>query len=519
MVAIGAGRYELGEEIARGAIGVVVHAVDTSNGEPVAVKRLRPETAAHPESVIAFLREAEILAHLRHPNILRLRELLAEPDGYALVLDLVNGEDLRRRVRTGGPLAPMAAAEVVATVADALDYLHGQGYQHGDIKPGNVVVPVDGTRVRLVDFGVARRIGEVGQTTYATPEYVAPEVVLGNAPGPAADVYALGMVLFELCTGRSAYRGGTSEEVLRRHLTCVPVPPPGLAEPLWPVIQQCLAFDPHHRPAAHALTGQLRALLPSLSGLVAPAPLAPDAVTWWLREADETAPVLGLQRVAWVPAARQNPESAAPERLVAVPMPGRDTGASALSTEPPTNIALALSGAAATPPASRPAAPVQGAPQQNATPVAQRPVAAPVAAGTGRASSPVPQPAFPTSVGYPPPAAPERRDKSRAPLLIGVAVAVLVLLGLLGVGALALTGAFSGPGPVANPTNQPPASTAVSTSPAPPTPTSSTPTPAPSAEKPTSAPTPGGSKPGTAAPTPSSPLDGSLIGQPLPSFP
>ncbi|HWB38166.1 MAG TPA: serine/threonine-protein kinase, partial [Rugosimonospora sp.] len=224
MAAIGAGRYELGAEIARGAIGVVVRATDTATGTPVAVKRLRPETAAHPESVVGFLREADILARLDHPAIVRLRELLAEPDGYALVLDLVDGQDLRRRVRAQGPLAPGVAAGIVASVADALAYLHGQGYLHGDIKPGNVVVPDDGTRIRLVDFGVARRVGEVGQTTYATPEYVSPEVVLGGAPGTAADVYALGMVLFELCCGRSAYRGGPSDDVLRRHLTCVPVP-------------------------------------------------------------------------------------------------------------------------------------------------------------------------------------------------------------------------------------------------------------------------------------------------------
>src|SRR5439155_369287 len=143
-------------------------------------------------------------------------------DTYALVLDLVTGQDLRRRLRTAGPLPPAVAADVAAQVADALAYLHGLGIVHGDVKPGNILVPVDGGPVRLTDFGVAQRVGPGlpgSRATHATPEYVAPEVITGQPPRPATDVYALGIVLYELLCGRSPYRGGGVSEVLWRHAT------------------------------------------------------------------------------------------------------------------------------------------------------------------------------------------------------------------------------------------------------------------------------------------------------------
>jgi serine/threonine-protein kinase len=489
MAVVGAGRYELGTEIARGAIGVVWRAVDTATGEPVAVKRLRPETAALPDSVVGFLGEAEILGQLRHPSVVRLRELVRESDGYALVLDFVDGQDLRRRVRAGGPLPPAVAVGIVAAIAEALGYVHGRGYVHGDIKPGNIVAPQDGSPVRLVDFGVARRVGQTDRATYATPEYVSPEVVLGGIPGTAADVYALGMVLYELCTGRSAFRGGGSDDVLRRHLTCVPVPPPGLAEPVWPVIQACLAFEPSHRPSAAPFANQLRALLLSLAGLPAPAPLAPDAVTWWPREADETAPILGLQRVVWMPANRQNPEAASPERVVAVPMPVRDG-------------VLAPGGTPA---------------GQGVEPLTAAVGALPPVAGYSAGAFPVGGPAgYDPAAGYRTGASGQQPGRSRVPLVIGVVVAVVVLLGLVAGGGYLLRDQIFGTGPVAGPTNQPTASTSPrpSGSPSPQISPSRSATASPS-----TAGTPGNPKPsGTVTGIPL-PTGIPSIGAPLPTFP
>jgi len=259
------GRYRLDGEIARGAIGVVWRAVDTTNGEAVAVKLLRPEAAEVSELVTGFLTEAEILAGLDHPAIVRVRNLITEGN-LALVLDLVGGTDLRRRLRAGGPLAPAQAARVGAEVAGALGYIHALGITHGDVKPGNLLLPADGGPVRLADFGVARRPGQAPGPILATPEYVAPEVVAGAYPTPPADVYALGILLYELVTGRSPFRGGPASDVLGRHAACVAVPPPGMPEQLWDVIDACLHVDSRLRPAPTALASRLRAAIASAVG-------------------------------------------------------------------------------------------------------------------------------------------------------------------------------------------------------------------------------------------------------------
>ena len=278
------GRYQLEAEIARGAIGTVWRAVDTQTGDRVAVKVLRPESAVQPGLVDRFLTEAELLGELDHPSLVRARDLVPAFGGYALVLDFVDGTDLRHRLRTDGPLPPAVAVEVVAQLADALAYLHGVGIVHGDVKPGNVLVPVDGSPVRLVDFGVARRVEERCGTLHATPEYVSPEAVAGRPPGPASDVYALGIVLYELLTGRTPYRGGTATEVLLRHATCTPVPPLGMPPQVWQVILACTAPDPADRPTTATMANRLRGLEPLLDGLPALAPLTADAVTWWPRQ-------------------------------------------------------------------------------------------------------------------------------------------------------------------------------------------------------------------------------------------
>jgi serine/threonine protein kinase len=290
---VGEGRYELETELARGAIGTVWRALDTRRGDRVAVKLLLPSSAARPELVDRFLTEAELLADLDHPSIVRARDLVPADGGYALVLELVHGGDLRQRLRSDGTLPPAVAAEVVAQVADALAYLHGLGIVHGDVKPANILVPADGAPVRLADFGVARRLpagpgagpalGSRRGFAHATPEYAAPELVAGAPAGRASDVYALGILLYELLSGRTPYRGGSAAEVLARHATCTPVPPWGMPAQVWQVILACTAPDAAQRPTTATVANRLRGLEPLLDGLPAMPALTVDAVTWWPR--------------------------------------------------------------------------------------------------------------------------------------------------------------------------------------------------------------------------------------------
>jgi serine/threonine-protein kinase len=315
------GRYRLDAEIARGAIGVVWRGLDVRDGAPVAVKILRPEGAATPELAAGFLAEAEILAGLDHPSVVRVRDLVLGTGAPAVVMELVDGRDLRRRLRGDGPLPPAVAADVVAQVADALMYVHARGIVHGDVKPGNILVPDAGGPVRLADFGVARRLDDPPSPTHATPEYVAPEVVGGAPPSPASDVYALGIVLYELVCGRSPFRGGAAVEVLRRHVNCVAVPPAGMPAALWPVIEACLAPDPSARPAPAAVAARLRAAEAALDGYEPLPRMSAEAVSWWTRNAEQTAPVPPpVRRVDWVPVGAPG----APH-LVAVPAREGDT--------------------------------------------------------------------------------------------------------------------------------------------------------------------------------------------------
>lgn len=399
-------RYRLETEVARGAIGAVWRSYDAQTGQWVAVKVMRAEAAEVPELVDGFLGEAELLAGLDHPSVIRVHNLITGKGLLAIAMELINGSDLRRRLRSDGPLPPAVAAEVVAQVADALAYVHAAGIVHGDVKPGNLLVPLDGGPVRLADFGVARRLDQPAGPTHATPEYVAPEVVAGGLPSPASDVYALGVVLFELICGRSPYRGGSPNDVLRRHADCVPVPPPGMPAALWPIIEACMELDPRMRPAAASIVGRLRVAEGALDGFEPLPRLPAEAVTFWARSAEQTAPVSApVRRVDWVPlpTAPTSPAAASAALMMAVPIKDLPTEANGLPlaelpTQPgafaapvrqdvadlPTTPNGLLPAAVAEPPTE----PVVSEPVAAASPVASEPVGSDGAGSASGASEP-----------------------------------------------------------------------------------------------------------------------------------
>jgi Protein kinase domain/Domain of unknown function (DUF4115) len=259
------GRYRPMRRIDAGGMGEVWEADDVLLGRRVAIKILAEELAGDPAALRRFRREARATAMLDHPNVVRVFDFV---DGEApfLVLELLAGETLADRLGHGGALAPLEAARIAAAVADGLEVAHRAGIVHRDIKPGNIMLTAGGG-VKVMDFGIAaawEAHSTAGQRLLATASYAPPERIAGGRASPAVDLYSLGVVLYEMLTGRPPFLAATAEQVLQAHLKATPRPvrtlvfwvPPELAT----VCEAALAKDPAERPAsAGALAAQLRA--------------------------------------------------------------------------------------------------------------------------------------------------------------------------------------------------------------------------------------------------------------------
>ena len=273
------GRYRVEALLATGGMGEVWAARDLLLDRAVAVKVLGGALAGDGRAAERLRREARAAARLDHPNIARVLDL-GEQDGRPyLVMELLEGESLAARIDRAGPMAPPEAARVVAAVADALEAAHRAGVVHRDVKPGNVFL-TSGGEVKVLDFGIASAAGEAALTTgemLGTPAYLAPERVLGHPATPAADVYALGVVLYELLAGRRPFDDGSDIELAMAHVHALPAPL-ALAAPSTPpslvaACEQAMAKDPSARPPSAAAFAQLvRARRPG-PGLPATRPL------------------------------------------------------------------------------------------------------------------------------------------------------------------------------------------------------------------------------------------------------
>jgi WD40 repeat protein len=241
--------YEIIRELGRGGMGVVYEARQTRLGRPCALKMVLAGAFAGSESVARFLVEAETVARLRHPHVVQIHAI-GEHEGLPYIeLELLDGGSLADRL-DGEPWASDRAAELVATLARATDEVHRLGVVHRDLKPANILLSSDGT-AKIADFGIARSLGG-GQgltrteSLLGSPSYMAPEQAEGKAreAGPAADLYALGAILYELLTGRPPFRAPSALETLAQVRMADPVPPgrlqPGLPRDIETVCLKCL---------------------------------------------------------------------------------------------------------------------------------------------------------------------------------------------------------------------------------------------------------------------------------------
>ncbi|MGQ9794614.1 MAG: protein kinase domain-containing protein [Anaerolineae bacterium] len=247
-------RYQILEKIGQGGLAEVYRAQDVALGRIVAVKALRPEYVSDPTFLVRFHREAQSAAGLIHPNIVAVYDFGQDHDRPYIVMEYVPGLDLRTLLEQNGALSIRQAVDICGQVCAGVGYAHRAGLVHGDLKPGNVLIRLDG-QAKVVDFGLARALGEsamdeAGELVWGTPAYFAPEQAAGGHVVPATDVYAIGVILYEALTGQLPFTGD-DHEVARKHLYEKPPPAhrinPRLPVELSRIIERALHKKPEER--------------------------------------------------------------------------------------------------------------------------------------------------------------------------------------------------------------------------------------------------------------------------------
>src|SRR2546430_15219805 len=264
-------RYQLGDAIGRGGMATIYRGQDLRMDRIVAIKVLREVYSTDPKFVTRFQREAKAASALQHPNIVQVYDYGQTDGNYFIVMELVEGTDLRRYLRSRGVLAIDRAVIITHDIALGLGAAHRRGIVHRDVKPQNILVGRDGS-IKLTDFGIAsvykdinaERLTTTGMTL-GTVQYYAPEQAQGEIVNPAADVYALGIVMYEMLTGRPPFDGDTPVAVAMQHIQDAPLPPsqmnPNIPPALEEIILRCLEKVPEMRfPDGNVLAHALETL-------------------------------------------------------------------------------------------------------------------------------------------------------------------------------------------------------------------------------------------------------------------
>ncbi len=263
-----AGQFRVEAFLGRGGMGSVYRVSDVQTGRELALKLLLPSVTESPEAVERFKREVTMLGRIEHSAVPKVFGWGCAEGQYYFTSEFVDGKDLRQLSTARGAWSPEDAAACIATVADALEAAHQLGIVHRDVKPHNIMVARDGS-VHLVDFGLARGVGLDMRTitstgvVVGTPEYMAPEQLDTHRVDFRSDIYSLGVVLFELVTGRPPFVGDTPLAVAWQHRSAVPPAPRSLKPdvPAWieRVVLRCLEKDPARRySSAKELGEELR---------------------------------------------------------------------------------------------------------------------------------------------------------------------------------------------------------------------------------------------------------------------
>lgn len=250
------GHYKIIEEIGKGGMGIVFKAVHEKLGRVVAIKMLAPHLSSSEEMRERFLREARLQAELSHPNVVNIFDYIEQDNNVFLVMEYVKGESLDKMLISRGKLTPEETLYIAEGVLQALSFMHKKGIIHRDIKPSNIMISETGI-VKVTDFGIARladeksnEITKVG-TKVGTLYYMAPELIKEGTISPLIDIYALGVTLYQLLTGRVPFIGNTEYEIIQGHLDKEPPPLTSLVKDvpkeLVDIVYKALAKNPKNR--------------------------------------------------------------------------------------------------------------------------------------------------------------------------------------------------------------------------------------------------------------------------------
>jgi serine/threonine protein kinase len=256
------GRYEIQSPLGRGGMGMVYRARDRTLDEIVAIKVLRPDFGQDPRMADRFKSEIKLARRVRHKNVCAIHDYGEDRGLLYISMELVEGVDLKRVLRERGALPAAQAYELGIQIAEGLQAVHEAGIIHRDLKSPNIMV--DGAVARLMDFGVAKRLGEGTVTAtgniVGTPEYMSPEQAQGRKLDYRSDIYALGIVIYEMFTGAVPFRGETPISTILKHINDPPPldgpPAVGIPPDLKPVLRRCLAKEPAERYASARETAE-----------------------------------------------------------------------------------------------------------------------------------------------------------------------------------------------------------------------------------------------------------------------
>jgi beta-lactam-binding protein with PASTA domain/predicted Ser/Thr protein kinase len=302
-------RYSLKEKIGSGGMSDVYLADDLTLNRPVAVKILHPEFARDPSYIQRFRYEAQAAANLNHPNIVSVYDWGNEGDIYYIVMEYVEGSELKELQRAQGRLGPERAAEITAEIAAALQFAHRHNLVHRDIKPHNVIITPTG-QVKVMDFGIARAATGTGMTqtgvVMGTAQYLSPEQAQGLPVDGRSDIYSLGIVLYEMLTGRVPFDDENPLTVAYRQVRDDPVPPsmlePSIPTTMESIVMKSLAKNPANR---YQTAQEMKAdLLRFLEGIpVNATPIMPVAAT--------AEPAMSVMPTTAIPVSARLPEEGA----------------------------------------------------------------------------------------------------------------------------------------------------------------------------------------------------------------